>query len=146
MSSRVQLGALLVDPLEEFYLVERCYWYLWAAWLDESGSAPSRRLAAAALGEMIEAGERYFRRAGEDFLVMADLHRRCGEFRAAAGWVSRGLTSGCYEQVRGLLDLEHSLIKTRDTGPHRDSEKPVGPPRETPETPASCEVDGEIPF
>ena len=69
--SRIHLGALLVDPRDEHYLEQRCYWYLsgsWGAWsnVPGEGSDASRRLAAAALGKVIEAGGQFYRAAGRD--------------------------------------------------------------------------------
>ena len=146
--SRMQLGALLVDPRDEYCLEERCYWNLWGAWTSKSGDAVvlSRRLAMAALGRVIEAGSQYFEMAGKDLVVMADLHRRCGEFDEAAEWVSRGLACDCDKEARRQLALEQSFIKARDTGPHDKWDKPVEPPQETPETPALSAFDGKAPL
>jgi hypothetical protein len=148
--SRMQLGALLVDPRDEYYLETRCCWYLWGAWSSESGEGlvPSRRLAAAALGKVIEAGRRYHRAAGMDFVVVADLHRRCGEFDEAADWVGRGLACDCDEKVQRELALEKAFIERRDTGPHGAWEVPGQPSEVAPPPTADGDSmdDGDLPF
>jgi hypothetical protein len=120
------LGALLVDPCDPDGDSNRCHWELLAAWLCRDGghAVACRRAAAASLAKVIKADSSLYRKIGKDFVIIADLHRRCGEFAKAAEWVRLGLAGGYDEDIRRQLVLEQSLIEAADTDPHGDWEVP----------------------
>jgi hypothetical protein len=98
-----------------------------AGWASDDAKMPSASMAARKIAirrilEMNAVNEQYSRQKSEDELLIADMHRRNGEFDQSEQFVKKGLELITGEIVRAALIFERELIAKKDTSVHTIAE------------------------
>ncbi|MEI7940721.1 MAG: hypothetical protein WCK27_28935 [Verrucomicrobiota bacterium] len=121
LANRFLCSAMILESLGR--LKDAGWACIHGAWAcDDAGDiqpAKNCRLRAeSAIGRAIINGQGTTDRPGFDFLILADLLRRAGEFERADQRLKEGFSPNCDQEVLFLLIFERLLINRRDTACH----------------------------
>jgi hypothetical protein len=121
LANRFLCSALILESLDR--LNEAGWACIHAAWVcDDAGEAQAaktcRLLAERRLGQAVSRGQGATDRPGFNFLILADLLRRAGEFKRADQRTQEGFSPKCDKEVLLLLLYERLLCRHGDTACH----------------------------